>query len=85
MDVHVLKALAYICYLATLLPDSSSVDDNLKKGIETYFIYLLYNNATLYDIEHSSVFQRIPAHCMALVFFLARDWERHAPLIELRK
>ena len=38
MDVHVLKALAYICYLATLLPESSSVDDNIKKGIETYFI-----------------------------------------------
>ena len=36
MDVHVLKAYEYICYQSTLLPESSTVYDNLKKGIYIY-------------------------------------------------
>ena len=53
--------------LATLLPESFTVDENLMK------------DTALYDLEHSCV-GPIALH---LVFFLARDWERYAPLIEL--
>ena len=48
------KGMRLYCYLATLLPESSTVDDNLKKSIQACFMSLLYNKAKLYDFEHSS-------------------------------
>ena len=64
--------------LATLLLESSTVDDSLKKDVETCLVSLLDNSATLEDIEHSNALHDI------VTIFLARVWQRCAPLIELR-
>ena len=45
--------------LTTLLLGSSTVDDSLKKDVETYFVPLLDNSATLEDIEHSNALHDI--------------------------
>ena len=45
--------------LATQLLVSSTVDDSLKKDVETCFVYLLDNSATLEDIEHSDALHDI--------------------------
>ena len=60
--------------LSEILLEWSTVDDTLNKGIATRFVSLLTTSS-------------IPEHCLALalVFFLARDRERYASLIELRK
>ena len=38
---------------------SSTVDDSLKKDVETCFVSLLDNSATLEDIEHSNALHDI--------------------------
>ena len=45
--------------LTTLLLGSSTVDDILKKDVETCFVSLLDNSATLEDIEHSNALHDI--------------------------
>ena len=39
--------------LATLLLESAAVDESLKEDVETCFVSLLDNTATLEDLEHS--------------------------------
>ena len=65
--------------LATSLMESSTVDENLKKGIQTRFVSLLYKKATLYNLEHANAL-----HGIGALLIIARDWERYAPLIELK-
>ena len=45
--------------LATLLPESSTSDDNLKKGTNTRLVSLLYNTGTLYALEHDRALHEI--------------------------
>ena len=61
-----------------LLTKSSTVGESVNNCRKTRFVSLLDRKATLYDLDHSRTLY-------GMVFFLARDWERGAPLIELRK
>ena len=67
--VHMMNGRAYVrgirahfisqSALATLLLGSSTADDSLKKDVETCFVSLLDNSATLEDIEHSNALHDI--------------------------
>ena len=63
--------------LATLLPESYTVDDNLKTGVTILFCLCFITR------EYCTT-SSIPEHYLVLVFFLTREWKWYAPLFELR-
>ena len=47
------------CALPTLLLGSSTVDESLKKDVDTCFVSQLDNTASLEDVEHSNALRDI--------------------------